>query len=355
MVSRKTITFALVIELERHIEILLLHNDCVIVPQLGGFVAHHVESRFDETDNMMLPPLRTLGFNPKLQLNDSLLAQSYIEANDISYPEAMRRINDDVNELKQHLENEGSYELHGIGTLNRNENGYYEFSPYEAGILTPELYGLCGVELDLQEKKEKPTSNRHAKSAKIINIEEVKEHKAETITISVSTLRNIVAAAAVILAIFIFSIPLTNGDSGDVRMSNIDTGMLKHLMPKDAVKGKPVKLNFKPENTDVKEVVTEEAKAPVEEKLEVQENIEKPAAPEYVIVLASKVSIKNANIFVEQLHKDGHTTTRVIKTKTGNKVVYGDYSSESQAYQALNNLRDKGEQFEEAWVYKVER
>ena len=29
------------IELAQHIEVLLLENDCVIVPGLGGFVAHY--------------------------------------------------------------------------------------------------------------------------------------------------------------------------------------------------------------------------------------------------------------------------------------------------------------------------
>ena len=39
-------------ELRRHIEILLLENDCVIVPNLGGFMAHHVEARYDKTDGI---------------------------------------------------------------------------------------------------------------------------------------------------------------------------------------------------------------------------------------------------------------------------------------------------------------
>ncbi|HEY9550751.1 MAG TPA: SPOR domain-containing protein, partial [Prevotella sp.] len=67
------------LEIERHIEILLLNNDCVIIPGFGGFMAHHVEARFDEGDDVFLPPSRTVGFNPQLKLNDSLLAQSYIE------------------------------------------------------------------------------------------------------------------------------------------------------------------------------------------------------------------------------------------------------------------------------------
>ena len=71
--SQKSSTFASVIELERHIEILLLSNDCVIVPDLGGFMAHHLEAHYDEESQLFLPPQRTLGFNPQLKLNDSLL------------------------------------------------------------------------------------------------------------------------------------------------------------------------------------------------------------------------------------------------------------------------------------------
>ena len=135
------------IELDRHIEILLLSNDCVIVPGLGGFMTHHVEAHYDADDQMFLPPLRTLGFNPQLTMNDSLLVQSYIEAYDISYPEALRRIESEVEELKQHIETAGYYELNDIGGLSLNEEGKYLFTPCEAGILTPELYGLSSFEI----------------------------------------------------------------------------------------------------------------------------------------------------------------------------------------------------------------
>ena len=46
------------IELAKHIEILLLDNDCVIVPEFGGFMAHHVNSVYDEEDGLFLPPRR---------------------------------------------------------------------------------------------------------------------------------------------------------------------------------------------------------------------------------------------------------------------------------------------------------
>ena len=90
-------------ELERHIEVLLLSNDCVIVPGLGGFVAHHVQAQYDERDHSFIPPTRTLGFNPQLVINDSLLVQSYIDTFDISYPEALNSIEQEVKTIKGYL------------------------------------------------------------------------------------------------------------------------------------------------------------------------------------------------------------------------------------------------------------
>ena len=69
-------------ELARHIEVLLLDNDCVIVPGLGGFVTHHISARRVESESRFLPPYRTLGFSPKMVLNDGLLVQSYMQAYD---------------------------------------------------------------------------------------------------------------------------------------------------------------------------------------------------------------------------------------------------------------------------------
>ena len=169
------------IELERHIEILLLNNDCVIAPDLGGFMTHHVDASYDEEDNSFLPPLRTLGFNPQLKINDSLLAQSYVEAYDISYPEALQRIEDEVNELKMRLQNKGSYELNDIGTLALNEDGNYIFTPCEAGILTPTLYGLGAYEMRrLEEQKREAVKAQQEEqadidTAKIIGMEPIED------------------------------------------------------------------------------------------------------------------------------------------------------------------------------------
>ena len=210
------------IELNRHIEILLLSSDCVIIPGFGGFMAHYVNARYDSDDNMFLPPLRTIGFNPHLQLNDHLLVQSYIETYDISYPEALQRIEEQVAELKQHLENEGEYELTDLGVLRYNEDSNYEFIPCEAGILTPSLYGLGSFEMkplsELPEETKKITPQIQPIHKTVpINTATEKTDEIETdaveekgIVIRLSWLRN-TAVAAIALLLFLFSsTPVTN-------------------------------------------------------------------------------------------------------------------------------------------------
>ena len=140
--------------IEQHISRLLLSNDCVIIPDFGGFITHYTEACYSEEQNMFLPPRREVGFNSNLTMNDSLLVQDFVETYDISYPEALRRIEKNVEELRQCLNTVGCYVFNGIGTISRNEDGQYTFKPFAAGIITPDYYALSAFEIKQIEAKE---------------------------------------------------------------------------------------------------------------------------------------------------------------------------------------------------------
>ena len=330
------------IELDRHIEILLLSNDCVIVPGLGGFMAHHVDARFDEADGTFLPPLRTLGFNPRLTMNDSLLVQSYIEAFDISYPEALRRIEAEVEELRQHLESEDCYELNGLGTLRLNNDGNLEFEPCEAGILTPDLYGLSTFELmPLATEEPKATDSNE----ETLDETELTEEPADSaITIKMSWLRNAVAVAAAVLAFFMISTPISNNNATlDVQQSAFFKLPQHHASQDDDA------LNPSTSATDSTTCQEESIKASEDI---VEETI---ATPTYTIVMASQVTQRNAEIFIAQLNKADYTKARLQTSSKTNmlRVVYGSYSSQEEAIDTLRSLRKQSKQFSDAWVLEV--
>ena len=382
------------IELERHIEILLLDNDCVIVPGLGGFIAHHVEACYDDRDDMFLPPKRMLGFNPKLNMNDSLLAQSYVEAYDISYPEALIKIDAEVDELKQTIEKNGFYELSNVGVLLLNSDGNLEFEPCESGVLTPETYGLSGFEVRkvrrdsqvkssiLEHSQELETFALGTRNAATVAVSNEREHtpffvgnasesvKAtsgdsdKTISIKVSVLRNVFAVACAIVAFFVLATPIsTDVYENGKKISSFSGGLLYNLVPKD---GYACSLNTN--NVGVgSNAVTPHIVRPLKEQkkdctpssnaLKTIVNTDsckaKATKDYYCIVLAARITKSNANAFVDKLHSNGLSEARVLDEKGESlKVVYGAYDTEANAFSELNELRDN-EIFEDCWVYHV--
>jgi len=372
-VSKNNCTFADVIELNRHIEILLLSSDCVIVPDLGGFMTHHVDARYDDEDNMFVPPLRTLGFNPQLTMNDSLLAQSYIEAYDINYPEAIRRIEAEVTELKQQLYNDGFYEMTGIGVLSLNEDRHIVFEPCEAGLLTPSLYGLGAFEMLPLDEKTNSQIVQVATQVPLTNNDSTQSIRTTTkdgekaIIVKMSWLRNAAIAAAIIIFL-LFTPTIINNIGTETQqpsMSEVDLLPLpnKTVEPKkldtsavnikhDSIETPAVEENVSSaDTTKIESADTNALKAEAIAKTIPEPITEKETG--YCLVLASQVAQQGAENLVSQMKQHGYEDTRVNINKNVRRVIYGHYPSQDAAYQALNKLRNSSSDFDEAWVYKI--
>src|SRR5574344_1992788 len=149
------------IHLAKHIELLLLENDCVIVPRLGGFVAHYTPAQIVKDEQIILPPYRTIGFNPQLKINDGVLAESYMNFYGINFNEANKRIDSEIDELLSILHEEGKYKFINIGELHYNIYGIFEFKPYDNKLTSPELYGLDTIALrELSSAGEQPSAEK---------------------------------------------------------------------------------------------------------------------------------------------------------------------------------------------------
>ena len=313
--------FAIVIELGRHIEILLLTNDCVAVPGLGGFVAHCIPAKF--VDGYYLPPMRILGFNQSIKLNDSLLAQSYVEAYDISYPEALRQIADDVEQIKAIIDNEGSYEFRGLGNLSKTNSNTLLFSPDERGLMTPDLYGLAMVPVAVHGKVRRSE----------------KDKGDGYVHIKVAWLRNTAAVAAIIVFALLVTKPIANKHPM-MSLSNIYSNIFTFLMPK-TVESVESAVDFtKPVETDSMAVA-----GAMEADTVATDN------DKYTLILASRITQKNAETYASIIRADGHEKVYTFEKNGVLRVGYGSYPTETDAYNALRHL-SSCKFFKEAWVFK---
>lgn len=349
------LNFAKVIEINRHIEILLLSNDCVIVPGFGGFMAHYVDARKDEADGSFLPPIRNIGFNSKVTVNDSLLAQSYVDSYDISYPEACQRVEKDVEELKRRISTDGYYEFNGIGVVRVNGDGNYEFTPCKAGILTPELYGLdsfCMKTLnELRNMATEPwpvvSAEQPVVERKNVGVRDSDNYDKKHTQRVIALWRNV--AVACIAAILFLLIPSPLVNSAQMAGNNIDFRLLNRVMPHEITTGRQ----------DVENAiksVSQVTKQPDSQRDETvgstnASSVETQHEPHFSIVVASHVSKTNATAYAAELTRRGFKDVHVHQ-RAHVKVVMGVFPTHEEAMKYLLKLRDN-EEFSGAWVVEL--
>jgi nucleoid DNA-binding protein len=126
-------------KLENHIENLLREHDFVIIPAFGGFVASEQSAQME--NGYLLPPSRTIGFNPDLTYNDGLLAQEIAKAEGLSLIEANNYIAEKVEKLNTTLKTFKYLSFANIGTFHLNA-GKVSFEPAQSNNLLKSSFGL---------------------------------------------------------------------------------------------------------------------------------------------------------------------------------------------------------------------
>ncbi|MBR0046613.1 MAG: SPOR domain-containing protein [Bacteroidaceae bacterium] len=364
------------ITLAKHIELLLIEHDCVIVPGLGGFIANHVDAQYTEgEEHLFLPPYRTIGFNQQLQMNDGLLVQSYMTAYETSYPFANLQMEKDVEKLLYELDMNGEYTFENIGVIRKDLNQNFIFTALQSGVLTPSLYGLYSYEMkSLQQVVKEKEIAQHLQATSPMRIAKESEEdtksprtKSKTKDLVIHINRHWldfgISAAAAILLFFCFSYPTmrnANGES-DTVVAAFTPGSRTVLQsqPVTVEHQTTAAQSVETPATQAKEISeTEPANEVAETASEPAENTpaaSEPSTTKYTIVLASYVNQTNAEGFIQRLGDEGLKEGRFVKNGKTSRILYSEYASEADARSALNSLRQQNSAFESAWILPLEK
>ncbi len=115
--------------LDKHISELLYDYDCVIVPQLGGFVANYRPARIDEKSGIAHAAAKDIRFNRNLSKNDGLLAQACVDLEGWSFEEANEYIRQSVEKYLQDLNQGVKVKFKKIGVLYFDHHQNLRFEP----------------------------------------------------------------------------------------------------------------------------------------------------------------------------------------------------------------------------------
>ena len=377
-------------ELARHIEVLLLENDCVIVPGLGGFIAHNKAAEFKDSANVFCPPVRTIGFNPQLIINDGLLAQSYMQAYDTDFPDASRKIESVVSQIKDSLYKNGQAELENIGTLYYTMAGVYGFEPYQNAFFSPSLYGLGSFSISpLSELKpvKETTVEPRIMIETVPSCEEDRKEKAKQRHIIKRMAEHAVGIAAAVILFFVLSVPVENTylDNSSYASLGAET-MLDAIRSKSMATTSLEKKDIKQNNATnrrnnvntlrpvaVKSVKVEKAEPKASKEVKVlpavakkevikaesvkaetksTKEVQKSKSSQnkgIFIIVASLPTMQDAEKELAKFKKQGYEEATILTSDNRYRIALYSYTDKSKAYEKINELR-KDEQFKTAWL-----
>lgn len=376
-------------ELARHIEVLLLENDCVIVPGLGGFIAHNKAAEFKDSANVFCPPVRTIGFNPQLIINDGLLAQSYMQAYDTDFPDASRKIESVVSQIKDSLYKNGQAELENIGTLYYTMAGVYGFEPYQNAFFSPSLYGLGSFSISpLSELKPlNETTIEPRIMIETVPSSEDRKEKVKQRHIIKRMAEHAVGIAAAVILFFVLSVPVENTyldnssyaslgaetmldairsksmatasfETKDIkqnnttnRRNNVNTlrpVVVKSVKVEKAAPKASKEVKASPAVTKKEVVKTETVKAETKSTKEVQKGNSAKNNGLFVIV-SSLQTMQDAEKELAKFKKQGYEEATILTSDNRYRIALYRYTDKSKAYEKINELR-KDEQFKTAWL-----
>lgn len=109
------------IDVGQHINYLILHHDCVIVPGSGAFIAQTTCADYDEEAEVFNGQRREIRFTAEVQHDDGLLIASIMRRHGVTREAAMHAINDFTAQKELHIP--------GIGVVNKEG-----FTPVPQGL-----------------------------------------------------------------------------------------------------------------------------------------------------------------------------------------------------------------------------
>lgn len=146
-----------------HIKNLLFEQDCVVVPDFGGFITNFHGAVVREQDALILPPRKRVAFNEVLKFDDGLLT-SYIAFKEGRSREEIRtKIRLFTEQAWRELRLRSSFRFEHLGSFTLNAEGKLVFEPDNRNNFFGESFGMAPVSLRLHR------SNADAPVASLIN------------------------------------------------------------------------------------------------------------------------------------------------------------------------------------------
>ncbi len=129
---------------QNHIKELLYEQDCVVIPEFGGFVTNFDCAKIDGSNRSITPPQKWLAFNSLLKNDDGLLSNYIAQEEQITREQANLKIKSFVEDTKRYISFDKTYQINGLGIFSQNEENKIQFQPHATNFYS-ESFGMESI------------------------------------------------------------------------------------------------------------------------------------------------------------------------------------------------------------------
>ncbi|GHT09204.1 cell division protein [Bacteroidia bacterium] len=325
-----------------HLAYLLTKHECVIIPGFGAFVVSSVATDKINKWGILYPPAKFLGFNPKLQHNDGLLANSIAKEKNISYNEAVHLIRRYVDSLHSQLNERNIINIPYLGDLCLSDENKIVFNPANNLSCNAFNYGFTNFHLPLLSELQNLSKLQESKKQEN-HLPNLPKRKGEIIWVPLN--RRILvrtgSVAAALLAFFLIPTPLNNhsdyiptqsasvftfpASSKTIEADSLETDstMITEALPAT-------------ETTIDKEIKTE--------------NVAGKKSHQYFIIIASLPDKKSAEKTLLEFQSKGFNNADIISADGKHRIYINQFEDKKEAESFLSNFRKDNPKYSKTWL-----
>lgn len=129
--------------LEHYISELLYRYNCVVVPGFGAFLTQAQSAVIHEATHTIYPPTKRISFNQQLISNDGLLVSYAAEAQETTFDEMLKQVEEEVVDWKLRLHKGERLTLADIGDVWTGMERRIQFQPSKNNNFLTSSYGMA--------------------------------------------------------------------------------------------------------------------------------------------------------------------------------------------------------------------
>ena len=349
---------------QHHIKELLFEQDCVVIPDFGGFVTNFDCAKINSTNRVITPPQKWLAFNALLKNDDGLLSNYIAKQENISILQATLKVKTFVENTRRYLYFDNTYTIEGLGTFSQNDEEKIQFQPKSTNNFYGESFGMENIFLKKSElfknelqviQKNNFISNTTIQQvfatddrepmAEVLEDEEVYvSHKGHFSRV-LPYIFGILGSILLISAIFLFDNQKENLSS----LNPFQAQSIDQLTVRRDAKESTVIAPIKIENKFKEKPIVE---TKIEEFVET-ENAIIDSDKRFFIITGSFGNEKNAKNLLNTLKNKGFNTAEIIYPKRNEKLMKvsaGGFTNELEANEQSRKVANSMNQT--TWIYK---